>query len=70
MSKEPTIKLNHRHYPWREGVTLSALMAENNFNFSYIIAKINGAVIEEEAWTRTAIVAGDKVEIIHVFGGG
>ena len=65
-----TIKLNHRRHPWREGMTVSSLMAENNFEFSYIIVKINGAVIEEEAWAETAIAAGDKVEIVHVFGGG
>ena len=65
-----TIRLNHRKYPWREGATVSTLMAENNFNYNYIIVKINGAIIEEEAWPATAIVAGDRVEMIHVFGGG
>jgi len=64
------IELNHRRYPWREGATVSTLMAENHFDYSYIIVKINGAIIEEMAWTGTAIAAGDKVEIIHVFGGG
>jgi len=45
-------------------------MAENNFNFSHIIVKINGAVIEEDLWPVSAIAAGDNVEIIHIFGGG
>ena len=67
---EPVIELNRRPYPYREGVTVSGLMAENNFNYSYIIVKINGTIVEEEAWTKTAVAAGDKVEIIHVFGGG
>ena len=67
---EPVIKLNHRPYPCREGSTVSSLMAENNFDFSHIIVKINGAVIEEERWQTAAITAGDDVEIIHVFGGG
>ena len=64
------IELNHRPYPYRDGLTVSALMAENNFDFSYIIVKLNGTIIEEEAWTETVIIAGDKVEIIHIFGGG
>jgi len=67
---EPTIELNHRQYPYREGATISALMAENNFDYCYLIVKINKEIIEEEAWTRTAVAAGDKVEIIHIFGGG
>ena len=51
-------------------MTVSTLMAENNFDYCYMIVKINGTVIEEEAWSGAAIAAGDKVEIIHVFGGG
>jgi len=46
--KEPTIKLNHRPYPWREGSTVSSIMAENNYEWKAIIVKINGTVIEEE----------------------
>ena len=65
-----TIELNHRKYPHRAGSTVSTLMAENHFDYSYIIVKVNGAIIEEEAWMGTAIAAGDRVEIIHVFGGG
>jgi len=67
---KPTIELNHRRYPWREGATVRSLMAENNFDFSYIIVKINKKIIEEDVWENTAIAAGDKVEIIHIFGGG
>jgi len=45
-------------------------MAENKYDFSHIIVKINGAVIEEDLWRSKTIAAGDDVEIIHVFGGG
>jgi len=45
-------------------------MAENDFDFSQIIVKINGVVIEEELWPDAKITAGDEVEMIHVFGGG
>jgi len=67
---EPTIKLNHRPYLYSEGMTVTSLMAENNFDFSQIIVKINGEVIEEEKWAKATIAAGDDVEIIHIFGGG
>ena len=65
-----SIELNHRQYPYWEGMTVGALMKENNFDFSHIIVKINGAIIEEKEWPHTAVAIGDKVEIIHVFGGG
>ena len=65
-----TIKLNHRKHPWHEGMTVSSLKAENNFEFANIIVLVNGAIVEEEAWAGIAIAAGDKVEMIHIFGGG
>jgi thiamine biosynthesis protein ThiS len=68
--QEQNIELNHRLYPYREGLTVSTLMEDNNFDFIHIIVKINGVVIEENLWPKTAISAGDKVEMIHVFGGG
>ena len=67
---ERSIELNHRPYPYHDGLTVGVLMRENNFDFSHIIVKINGAIIEEGEWARAAVCAGDKVEIIHVFGGG
>ena len=67
---EPAIQLNHRFYPWREGMTVSSLMDENNYDFPGIIVKINGVLTEEEAWSTSLISAGDNVEIIHIFGGG
>jgi thiamine biosynthesis protein ThiS len=45
-------------------------MDENNYDFIGIIVKVNEALIEEEAWEHTAVSAGDKVDIIHIFGGG
>ena len=65
-----SIELNHQQYPFREGLTVSGLMAEKNYDFSHIIVKINGAVIDDGLWQSTPITAGDRVEMIHVFGGG
>jgi len=68
--QKPTIQLNHRTYPFSEEMTVSSLMAENNFDFIHIIVKINGTVIEEDLWNERKITAGDDVEMIHIFGGG
>ena len=70
MTEEPTIQLNHRPYPLREGTTVSSLMEENNFKFSHIVVKIDGVVIDEENWRTKTITAGNIVEMIHIFGGG
>ena len=68
--EELMIKLNNRLYPFREGMTASALMTENSFVASYVYVRINGKIIEEEDWCSTVITAGDNVEMIHIFGGG
>ena len=67
---EPVFSLNHRPHTWNEGSTVSSVMADNNYDFSHIIVKVNGAVIDEDKWQGTKISAGDNVEMIHVFGGG
>ena len=64
------IQLNHRPYHCDDGATISSIMAENGFEFSYIIVKINGMVIEDAMWPETKVAAGDDIEMIHVFGGG
>ena len=64
------IQLNNRPYPYTDGATIGSLMEENNFDFPSIIVKINGVLIEEDAWPAAAVSAGDDVEIIHIFGGG
>ena len=70
MEEVKTIELNHRPYPYQSGMTVGSLMTENGFVFNHIIVKINGAIIEEGEWQQAAVSTGDKVEIIHVFGGG
>jgi len=67
---ERFIQLNNRPYPYKDGATISSLMAENNFDFAAIIVKINGEIIEEDDWLTAAVFTGDNVEIIHLFGGG
>jgi len=64
------IQLNSRPYPYKDGATIGSLMKENNFDFSTIIVKINGTVIEEDLWQTATVNAGDNVEILHLFGGG
>jgi len=67
---EPTIQLNNRPYPYKDGATVASLMLENNFDFPAIIVKINGELIDEDTWSTATVNIGDNVEIIHIFGGG
>ena len=64
------IQLNNRPYPFKDGMTIASLMAENNFDFPSIIVKINKELINDNEWSSATVNAGDNVEIIHIFGGG
>jgi len=68
--KDSNITLNNRPYPHKSGMTITSLMAENNYDFPSIIVKINGELIDEEDRPTAAVNDGDSVEIIHLFGGG
>ena len=69
MSK-PSIQLNNRPYPLKDGATIHSLMEENNYDFPSLIVKINGTLIDEKEWHSAKVSPGDNVEIIHIFGGG
>lgn len=64
------ITLNNIPYPYKEGMTVTSLMAEKGFVFHNIVVSINGKIICDEDWPTTEIHEGDKVDMIHVFGGG
>ena len=64
------IKVNNNEYPFREGMTIKALMDEKGFVFHRIIVKLNGKVLEDSMLPEVLLKDGDNLEAIHVFAGG
>lgn len=64
------LTVNNTEYPFREGMTIKALMDEKDFVFHRIIVKLNGRLIEDSSYANTALSDGDNVEAIHIFAGG
>ena len=64
------IKLNARDYPWREGMTVKSLLAENQYVYSRIVVKINGRLVDEARYADTKIADGDDVQALHLMAGG
>ena len=64
------LKVNNSDHPFRDGLTIKALMDEKGFVFHRIIVKLNGKVLEEANYADTALKDGDDVQAIHVFAGG
>lgn len=53
-----------------EGLTLTALVAEMGLGERRVAIELNRDVVSRDAWDRTALGAGDVVEIVHFVGGG
>lgn len=51
-------------------IYIDELLSIKNFTFELLIVKVNGVLIKKEHYSSTSIMEGDKVEVIHVFGGG
>lgn len=64
------LKVNNSDYPFREGLTIKALMDEKGYVFHRIIVKLNGRVLEEANYADIVLEDGDNVQAIHVFAGG
>ena len=64
------LKVNNSDYPFREGLTIKALMDEKGYVFHRIIVKLNDRVLEEANYADIVLEDGDNVQAIHVFAGG
>jgi len=64
------LKVNNSDHPFREGLTIKALMDEKGFVFHRIIVKLNGRLVEDANYADTVLKDGDDVQAIHVFAGG
>jgi thiamine biosynthesis protein ThiS len=64
------LKVNNSEHPFRDGMTIKALMDEKGFVFHRIIVKLNGRVVEDANYADTVLKDGDDVQAIHVFAGG
>ena len=62
--------VNTSDHPFREGMSIKALMEEKGFVFHRIIVKLNGKVVEDANYADTLLKDGDDVKAIHVFAGG
>ncbi|MFQ5933198.1 MAG: sulfur carrier protein ThiS [Dehalococcoidia bacterium] len=51
-------------------MNLLSFLEANNINPRTIAIEYNGEIIKRDEWGDTIIDAGDKLEIVHMVGGG
>lgn len=64
------LTVNGETHPWREGLTISALMKEKRFSYPLKTVFVNGQRVDRKAHDTTMVSDGDEVEVIHLMSGG
>ena len=64
------IQLNGENREVLEAAVLSDLIYELSLAPARIAIEVNQRVVRRDQWERTALVEGDRIEIVHFVGGG
>ncbi len=64
------INVNGDPHPHHAGMTVRALLKEKGFVFPLLVVRINGELVDREAFDRTPIPDGADVQVLHLMSGG
>ncbi len=62
--------LNQKLHPWREGLTVAALLAEQGRAPDSVATALNGVFVPRSARAATSIRPGDELTLIQPITGG
>jgi sulfur carrier protein len=64
------ILVNGKKVDYETGMTVSTLLEKLKFVFPMLIVRINGTLVERDAYKKTPVADSDTVEVIHLMSGG
>jgi sulfur carrier protein len=65
------IRVNDKwEVPWREGMTPADVIAACGFTHRHIVVSINGVTVPAAELKDHPVADGDRVQVIHIVGGG
>ena len=53
-----------------DGADLATCVAELGLRADRIAVELNGEIARRDAWVKSEVRAGDKLEVVHFVGGG
>ena len=65
-----TLTVNGEPHPWREGLTVEALLKEKSFSFPLKVVVVNKRIVKKGDQAAMLLQDGDVVEVVHLIGGG
>lgn len=64
------ITLNGEPHGAPEGAKVAALVASLEIKGRRVAVMVNDSIVKRERWDEIALKDGDRVEVIHMVGGG
>ena len=64
------LQINGKPADTAEGHSLQDLMLERKLSARAVITELNGQIVQAEDRSKTKLTQNDKLEIIHILGGG
>lgn len=64
------ILANGKHVAAQSGLTVADFLRDRDLAAALVLVEYNGEPLDREAFDRTPLRAGDRLEIAHMVGGG
>ena len=64
------VRVGEREFPWREGMTVSDLLAEIGDPYPYAVARIGDRIISSPDFHKTVVPKNSEVFLIPLIAGG
>ena len=64
------MKLNGEKIEFREGITVSELVAEMGFSEAMVAVELNLDILPRDSFSSTVLKENDCIEIVRFVGGG
>lgn len=64
------IVVNGKPRAAERGATVESFLAGHDLDPDLVVVERNGEILSRDAFAGTALVAGDRLEIVHFVGGG
>jgi sulfur carrier protein len=64
------LQINSEQRELPDGLTLAELLEQLGMNADRVAVELNREIVRREAWARTRLQPGDRLEIVQFVGGG
>ena len=64
------MKLNGEKNEFREGMTVSELVAEMGFSEAMVVVELNLDILPRDSFSSTVLKENDCIEVVRFVGGG